>query len=380
MQTRRWWTQVGRATADMTDVPDLSAARTTRRRRIVVSAGSLDVTLRRLQTYGIILVWLALFVAIGIKEPTFVHKDSLLNLLQQWAPVGIMALAGTFVIIAGGFDFSVGGVFAFAATLSAGLTQHHGLPLGYLLTLLMGIGIGITNGLIITRLHVNPFIATIGSGTIFRGIALIYSGGAPIIVTVGGFTTIGAGHIGSFPISGVFLIGLFVIGGFVLARSVYGRWVYMIGGNAEASRLTGLRVNRILVATYALSGLSAALAGILFSSRLGLGQADFASGTEIDVVIAIVIGGTAIGGGTGAVWRTAVGLAILATMQNGFDALNVGANTQVVIKGAILIAAVAWDEFVKRRRARAAVVSGTTRFGPRQEPEKAEVGAPAETS
>jgi ribose transport system permease protein len=256
------------------------------------------------------------------------------------------------VIIAGGFDFSVGGVYAFAVTLSAGLAQHHSLVVAYVATLAAGLGIGLLNGLIVTKAHVNPFIATIGIGQAFRGIALIYSKGQPLIPAAAGFGVIGGEFIGNFPIAGIFLIGLFIIGGIVLHRTIYGRGIFAVGGNAEAARLSGLPVNRLLVTAYAVSGLAAAVGGILFASRLGLGQADVGAGIEIDVVIAIVIGGTAIGGGSGAMWRTAVGLGIVAVMTNGFDALQIGSNTQLVIKGLVLVGAVMWDEFVKRQRAK----------------------------
>jgi ribose transport system permease protein len=139
-------------------------------------------------------------------------------------------------------------------------------------------------------------------------------------------------------------------------------------------------VNRILIATYGLSGLAAAVAGILFASRLGLGQGDVGLDIEIDVIIAIVIGGTAIGGGSGAMWRTAVGLGIVAVMTNGFDALQISSNTQVVVKGAVLIAAVTWDEIVKRRRARASVPTRTARWAAKQEQGDAGAEAPAERS
>jgi ribose/xylose/arabinose/galactoside ABC-type transport system permease subunit len=325
-------------------------------------AGSLRATwpkraVRLLENYGIILVLIGLFAGISISEPSFATWGSISNMLQQYAPVGIMAMAGTFVIIAGGFDFSVGGVYAFAATLSAGIAQHDPLGVAYGATLAMGLGVGLANGIIVTSTRVNPFIATIGMGQIFRGVALIYSGGKPLIPTVAGFGLIGGGFIGSFPIAGIFLIGLYVIGAIVLHRTVYGRSLYAVGGNAEAARLSGLRVNTLLIATYGLSGLAAAMAGMLFASRLGLGQGDVGFGIEIDVIIAIVIGGTAIGGGSGAMWRTAVGLGIVAVMTNGFDALQISSNTQVVVKGAVLIAAVTLDEVIKRRRAAATVAS-----------------------
>ena len=313
---------------------------------------------RFVMEYGILFVLVGLFIGISVAVPSFATRDSLLSLLQQWAPVGIMAMAGTFVLIAGGFDFSVAGVMAFGVTLSAGFSDSMGVPLAFLVVLGLCTCIGVLNGLVITIARVNAFIATLAMGLIIRGVALQYSGGKPLVEVGDGYDIIGGDKIGGvFPWAGVFLIVALVLGGIVLARSVYGRSVYAIGGNQQAARLSGIRVNRLLVATYALSGLAAGLAGLLFGSRLGLGQADVGIGFEIDVITAIVIGGTAIGGGSGAMWRTAVGVGILAVLQNGFDALQVPPNNQVIIKGAILIVAVAWDEYVRRRRAALSVAA-----------------------
>jgi ribose transport system permease protein len=308
--------------------------------------------MRFLMQYGILLVLVGLFIGISVEVPRFASSTSFTNLLQQWAPIGIMAMAGTFVLIVGGFDFSVAGVMAFAVTISAGFSGDIGVTAAFLITLVICLCIGVVNGLVITKLHVNAFIATIAVGLVMRGIALQYSKGEPIVDVGDGYNIIGGDRIADvFPWAALILIIAFVIGAIVLHRSVYGRSVYAIGSNRHAARLSGIRVNRIVIATYALSGLAAGLAGVLFGSRLGLGQADVGVGFEIDVVTAIVIGGTAIGGGSGAMWRTAVGLGILAVLQNGLDALQVNPNTQVIIKGLILVAAVAWDEYVKRRRA-----------------------------
>jgi ribose transport system permease protein len=306
---------------------------------------------RLFMDYGVLLILVGLFAGITIAEPSFGNRAALFNLLQQWAPVGIMAMAGTFVLIAGGFDFSVAGVMAFAVTLSAGFSHTMGTPLAFLVVMAMCTVIGSLNGLLITKTRVNAFIATLAMGLVFRGVAQEYSGGKPLVDVGSGYDVLG-GKIGDeFPYAGIFLIVALAAGGIVLARSVYGRSVYAIGGNPQAARLSGISVNKVLIATYALSGLSAGVAGILFGSRLGLGQADVAGGFEIDVVTAIVIGGTAIGGGSGAMWRTAVGVGVLAVLDNGLDAVQVQPNKQTIIKGLVLIAAVAWDVFVRRRRA-----------------------------
>jgi ribose transport system permease protein len=308
-----------------------------------------------LENYGIVCVLAVLVIAISIREPNFISQQNLLNLLHQWAPIGIMAIAGTFVIIAGGFDFSVGGIFALAAVVGANLANDYGMLVAFTLPVLLGLVAGIGNGLIVTKMGVNPFIATLGTGQIFRGIALVYTGAVPVLVATDGFKTFGQDKIGPFAIAGLVMLLLFVVAEIVLARSIFGRLVYAVGGNAQASRLSGIRVDRIRIATYALSGAAAAFAGMILASRLSQGYANAAEFIEFDVVIAIVLGGTAISGGAGAIWRTFVGVALLATMENGFEIVQIDPFYQYVIKGSVLVLAVAWDEYVGRRKFRAAV-------------------------
>ncbi len=311
--------------------------------------GFVNIGRKLLQEYGLILMLAALVAVVAIREPSFVEGQSLLNLLEQWAPVGLMAIGGTFVIISGGFDFSVGGVLAFATVVYAGLAEHTSVGVALGAALLAGLLLGVINGLVITKLQVNPFIATLGMGLVAHGLGLVYTNGSPFIVDRASFGYVGLTKLGPLVLPSVALIVLFIIGGIVLARTVYGRSIYAIGGNREAARLSGIKVNRQLIIAYAMSGLLAALAGIFLASRLGVGQADMSSGVEFDVVIAIVLGGTALSGGFGAMWRTAVGLGILAVLQNGFDSLQINPFYQVPIKGLVLITAVAWDEYVRSR-------------------------------
>jgi ribose transport system permease protein len=292
-------------------------------------------------------------------QPNFLSSQNVLNVLQQNAPVGIMAMAGTFVMIAGGFDLSVGGTFVLAGTMYAGLANSTSVGLAFVVVLALGLAIGWANGLIVTKARVNPLIATIGTGQMLSGLALIYSA-APIIASSTAFTDLGQNHLGPVPASGVLVIALFLLGGLVLSRTVYGRTIYAVGGNPLASRLSGLRVDRITAGTYAISGTAAALAGIVYASRLGIGEADVEPTIAFTVIIAIVLGGTAVGGGSGSMWRTAVGVAILAVLQNGLDTLNISSTYEQVITGAILVTVVAWDMWSRTHRGR---VGAGTRHG-----------------
>lgn len=303
------------------------------------------------ETYGIVLFLIVLFAVVGSIQSSFVSGTNLLNLLQQWAATGLVALGETFVIIVGVFDLSVGGIFALAGTLAAGMAGK--VPLAIvIIAMLVGGGLaGVLNGIIVTKFRVNSLIATIATGQIFTGIALIYSGGSTVtVLNAGSFGTLGSGKVGPVSISGIVMICLYVVGGLVLARSIYGRKLYAVGGNASASRLVGLRIHRLVSSTYVLSGALAALAGYIYASRIGTGLATSGGGLEIDAIIIVVLGGTAIGGGSGAIWRTAVGLGILVGLQNGFDALAIEPFYQSVIKGAILILAVAWDQYLQRSK------------------------------
>lgn len=300
--------------------------------------------------YGMVIVLVVMVIVTIALDSTFLDGSNLLNLLLQWAPVGLMAIGMTYVIISGGFDLSVGGIYAGAAVLYAALANE-GAPIALcvLAVLAAGVGAGALNGGIITRLDVNPFVATLGMGFILRGLALVLTSAAPIIVADRGFQAIGAGKWGSLPIPGVALVIALLLFGFILARTVYGRSIYAIGGGDEAARLSGLRTRTLRASTYMISGFMAALAGVIIAARLGSGQADIGANIELDVITVVVVGGTALTGGEGAMWRTAVGIGILAVLGNAFDRLQVDTFWQLVIKGAIIVVAIAVDSYTKRR-------------------------------
>jgi ribose/xylose/arabinose/galactoside ABC-type transport system permease subunit len=297
-----------------------------------------------------IAVFAAMVIVTSILDSTFLDRTNLLNLLLEWAPVGLMAIGMTFVIIGGGFDLSVGGAYAGAACLYAGMVNWGApVPVAILAVLAAGIGAGMVNGAIITRLDVNPFVATLGTGFMLRGLALVTTAATPIIVEESSFQWIGAGKWGIFPIPAVILVVALIVFGFILARTIYGRSIYAIGGGNEAARLSGLRTDLLRASTYMLSGFMAALAGVIIASRLSSGQANIGENIELDVITVVVVGGTALSGGEGAIWRTAVGIGILAVLGNAFDRLQVDTFWQIVIKGGIIVFAIAADSFAKRR-------------------------------
>jgi ribose transport system permease protein len=297
------------------------------------------------------IVWLliALIILCRILYPGFLARDNIFNILSQNVQVGLIALGMTFVMIAGGFDLSVGAIYAAGATVYAMEAKVMALPLAALLALAVGLIAGTVNGLIVTRLRVNPFVATLGTTSIFGGAAYLYSHTAPVLVDRPDFTVLGAGKWFSVPISLLLLIVAYAIGAVVLSKTIYGRSLYAVGGNPEAARLAGLRVDLLKTSTYALVGVLSALGGMIIASRLSIGQADIAGTMSLDAIAIVIIGGTSLFGGSGAVWRTAVGLLLLAVLNNIFDALALDSNFQSLIKGAIVIGAVALDAFSRRR-------------------------------
>ena len=300
---------------------------------------------------GMLWVLVALVVAAQAVYPGFLDGGNLENLLSQNAQIGIIAVGMTFVMITGGFDLSVGAIYAGGAVFYADMASRMPLGAALLLTVMVGLALGAINGAIITRLRVNPFVATLGTGSVFGGAAFLYSDSAPILVDKPGFDFLGQGTVLGLPTSIWLLIAAFVVGGVVLARSVYGRSLYAIGGNNEAARLAGLRVDALRASTYVLVGACAAVGGAIISSRLGGGQADVGSTVALDAIAVVVIGGTSLFGGEGAVWRSAIGLGIIAVITNVSNSEGWDVSIQSVIKGFIVVAAVALDAYFRGRRA-----------------------------
>jgi ribose transport system permease protein len=300
--------------------------------------------------FGLIWVFVVLLLGATIAYPGIIQFANIRNLISQSAPVGIIAVGMTFVIISGGFDFSVGAIVALSAVTFANRADIVGLYGAAAIAMLFSLLCGTINGVVITRLKVSPFVATLGSGYVFGGAAYILSNNAPQLSNDPNFQNLGTESCFGWPIASWILIAALVAGGFVLARTVYGRSIYAIGGNSEAARLAGLRVDLLRGSTYVLSAACAGLAGLILSSRLGLGQADMGGTMSLDAIAIVVVGGTSLLGGEGKMWRTAVGLLTLATLTNLFDSLAVSTSYQLVVKGTIVIAAVALDLFARTRR------------------------------
>ncbi len=306
-----------------------------------------------LRTYGIVIAFALLVAVVAALSPRFATQTNIFNLFSQWAPAGIMATAMTFVILAGGFDLSIANGFSLCAVTAAAVGRTEEPAVAFLAALGVGLAIGLVNGVLVAGAKINPFITTVGTGFILGGITLVVTGDAAYVVDNPDFGTIGAGRWHGFPYSGMILIFCLVAGGLVLAKTVYGQAVYAVGGNAEASRLSGIPVGTAVASTYVLSGLSMGIAGIITASQLNSAQANIDPDIIFDVITIVVVGGTSLAGGIGSMWRTAVGLGIIATISNAFSLADINPSYQDIVKGSIIIGALALDGYARRLAGRA---------------------------
>lgn len=299
--------------------------------------------------YGILISFAVIFVTLAVTSPVFLTQRNLLNLLEQQAVVGIIALGGTLVIIAGGFDLSVGAIYALSGIATAWGVNSFGPVSGVLIGLAVGLVAGLLNGLLTTVVGINPFITTLATSIVIRGVCLAVTGGFLIAINDPGFSVIGRGSVGGVKYSIIVFLILTVVAGLVLAKTVFGRHIYAAGSNPEAARLAGVNVSKIRTWTFVLSGLAAAIAGIIIASRSGNGQASIGIGLEFQAIAAIVVGGTSIFGGEGAIWRTVLGVLLIGLISNGFTLLSVPPTFQQIFEGLIILVAVGFDLWIRRR-------------------------------
>lgn len=303
----------------------------------------------RAANLGMVWVLVTLVVVAGLLNPRFLYPGNLVNLLSQNAPVGIIAVGMTFIIIAGGFDLSVAAVLAIGGVAYATLSQSMPAPLAILLTLVIGAILGMINAFLINKANVNAFIATLATASLFSGLTLLYTNGKPVSMAAGGYDFLNAEEFLGARLS-VWLLALLVAAGwFVLSKTVYGRGLYAIGGNNEAARLAGLPVITLRASAYVLTSMCAALSGIVLASVIGVGQPGVAVSVTLNSIAIVIIGGTSMLGGEGAMWRTLVGLLIFGTINNVFNILAFPQAMQEVALGAIVIAAVALDSYTRSR-------------------------------
>ena len=297
-----------------------------------------------IQRYALLIVFLLIVLAISLASPAFFSSRNLLNILRQTSVNEIIAVGMTFVIIAGGIDLSVGAIAALAAVASASFA-HPGDPvfLAIFVGIATGLGCGVINGIVVGRFGISSFIVTLGTMTILRGFALVVTQGKSVIDLSSEFATIGSGYIFYIPIPVIIFLFVVVVGSLILNFTRYGRYVYGVGGNELAARVSGINARFIIGFTFVISGALAALAGVVLASRVETGSPVAGIGYELDAIAAVVIGGTSLSGGVGSIFGTFLGCLIIGVMSNGLDLLNVSSYFQQIVKGTAIILVVLLD-------------------------------------
>ena len=296
------------------------------------------------------LTLIALFLILAIASPNFLTPTNLSSVVRQTAVINIMALGMTLIIISGGIDLSVGSILALSGLLGTSIMERKlGIPAGLAVGLFAGTVCGMANGAMITSLRINPFIVTLGTMGIYRGLALIFSNGLPVHDIPPSFSYLGEGTVLGVP----FVLGLLLVCAaamhVVLEHTRLGRYAFSIGSNADAAFYAGVPVKFVTISVYAIAGLLTGLSGMIEASRLMTGQPTGGQGYELQAIAAVVIGGGSLRGGEGSVLGTLVGAFIMGLLANGSDLLGINPYWQQVIIGAVIILAVSFDELRKRR-------------------------------
>ena len=300
--------------------------------------------------YGIFVALLLLIVFFSISSKAFLTPDNIINILRQVAVIGICAVGMTFVILTGGIDLSVGSIIGVAGVLCAKLMVMGMDPvIASIASMAVGCALGLLNGFLINEMLIPPLIATLGTMTSLRGVAYLITKGLPIYGFPASFTGLGQGYVWIIPIPVIIMAIVFVAGYVVLNRTVFGRYVYGIGGNEEASRLSGVDIKKVKYAVYAIGGFLASLAGVVLVSRVNSGQPKAGDGYEMSIITAVVLGGVSIVGGAGSIMGVIMGVMIMGVLSNGMILMNVDDYYQRIVTGAVLLAAVALDQLSKKK-------------------------------
>ncbi|HQY92848.1 ABC transporter permease [Caldilinea sp.] len=308
-----------------------------------------------LNKYGIVLILLAMFIAFSLLSEGFFTTRNIFNIIRQISFMGLIAIGVTMVIITGGIDLGSGSVLALCAVIATSLAQlpnsatlkYEGLNLPIIAPIVAALAVGaltgVINGSLISKFKIPPFIATLGMMTVARGFALIYSN-KPLSQLTPEYNFIGQGAIWGVPFPVIILVVVAIATHIMLNNTPFGRYIYALGGNEQAARISGVNIDRVKIGVYTLAGLLSGLAGLVVSSRVGSGQPGQGVGIELDAIAAAVIGGTSLAGGIGTIWGTIVGALIIGVLDNGLILLNVDQYWITIVKGTIIVVAVIIDQ------------------------------------
>jgi len=304
--------------------------------------------LKLLANYRTVLVLVLIVIVAASLSDAFFTVGNLLNVVRQVSITAIIAAGMTFVILAGGIDLSVGSIVALAGALSASVMVSTGsLPLAIVVALLVGIAIGLFNGLCINKGNIPPFIATLAVMVLARGCVLVFTNGSPIATKSDAYNFLGKGYLLGIPFPVILLLVLYLLCYGILKYTKFGRSVFCMGGNREATRLSGINVNRVEVLIYSISGLFAGLTGLILTARLGSAQPTAGTGYELDAIAAVILGGTSLSGGQGSILLTVIGALILGVLDNILVLINVSPFASNIVKGIVILLAVLADSKFK---------------------------------
>lgn len=302
-----------------------------------------------LRTAPMVLLLLVFFVVLAIVEPSFMQVGNLRNVLTTASILAIPGIGMTLLIASGAFDLSVGSTLALTGVVTASLIPTQGLLFGVTIGLVVAALVGTTNGLIVTKLRISPLIATLAMLTIVRGAALVYTDGRDQLVTEPAFKFFSAYRISGIPVPILLMLAILLFAAHLLHRTSFGRHLLAVGSNADAARISGLRVDRIRIAVFAFVGFTAGLWGLIVASQLQKGSATLGVGSELDVIAVAVIGGTPLSGGKAALTGTFLGAVLITVLRNGLNLLNVGAAYQQIAIGTLLVATIAIHVAIEKR-------------------------------
>lgn len=306
-------------------------------------------TMKYMSELTTVVALVILMAVITIINSNFLTANNLLNLLLQVTSNALIAFGMTFVILTGGIDLSVGSILALSSALTAGLLGS-GMPvtLAILISLILGCILGMINGLLISYGKLAPFIVTLATMTIFRGATLVYTNGNPITKGLSDtflFQFLGQGYIVGIPFPVIIMFIVFIVLYVLLHKTAFGKSVYAIGGNEKAAYISGVKLNKVKIIIYSISGIMASISGLIITSRLSSAQPTAGASYEMDAIAAVVLGGTSLSGGKGRILGTLIGALIIGVLNNGLNIIGVSAFWQQVVKGVVILIAVLIDRF-----------------------------------
>lgn len=311
---------------------------------------SSTIITRFLSRYGSLVMLATLVILMSLTSKEFLTLNNLTNVARQVSIFAIIGTGMTFVIITAGIDLSVGSLLALTGCVAMTIIDKtNGDFIGITAGILVGAICGAVTGITVSRFRVPPFIATLAGLTVFRGLSLVITKGLPIVKFEGSFRFIGQGVIAGIPVPVIIMVIVVIFMQLVLSRTAFGAYIYAVGGNEEAARLSGIKVAWVKFWAYVLCGLLSGLAGMILMARLSSAQPAVGEGFELDAIAAVVLGGTSLMGGRGAVWSTLIGALVIGILSNGMNLMGVHSHYQLVAKGVLIVLAVMLDDYLKRR-------------------------------